>query len=40
MYLTPWSRVIIEKLIVVKIVQKFLSFYGTLRFISVYALWN
>jgi hypothetical protein len=31
-YLTPWSKFLIEKLIVTQIVKKFLAFYGTRRF--------
>jgi hypothetical protein len=31
--LTPWSRVLLEKLTVLQLVKKFLAFYGTRRFI-------
>ena len=33
---TPWSRVILEKLIVSQLVKKFPAFYGTRRFITAY----
>jgi hypothetical protein len=36
-YLTPWSRVLREKKqIVTQLVNKFLAFYGTHRFITMY----
>jgi hypothetical protein len=34
--LTPWSRVILEKLTGSQLVKKFPAFYGTRRFITVY----
>jgi len=34
--LTPWSRVLLEKLIVTQLVKRFLTFYGTQRFITVF----
>jgi hypothetical protein len=34
--LTPWSRALLEKLIVTQIVKKFPVFYGTRRFITVF----
>ena len=34
--LTPWSRVILEKLIGSKLVKKFPAFYGTRRFITIF----
>jgi len=34
--LTPWSRVLPEKLTVTQLVKKFLVFYGTRRFITVF----
>jgi len=32
--LTPWSRVLLEKLTVSQLVKKFLALYGTRRFIT------
>jgi hypothetical protein len=32
--LTPWSRVLLEKLTVLQLVKKFPAFYGTRRFIT------
>ena len=32
--LTPWSRVLLEKLTGFQLVKKFPAFYGTLRFIT------
>jgi len=32
--LTPWSRVLLEKLTVFQLVKKFSAFYGTRRFIT------
>jgi len=34
--ITPWSKVLLEKLIVTQLVKKFLDFYGTPRFITVF----
>jgi hypothetical protein len=34
--ITPWSRVLPEKLNYPKLLKKFLAFYGTGRFITVY----
>ena len=34
--LTPWSRILLEKLIGVQLVKKFLAFYGTRRFITAF----
>ena len=34
--LTPWSRVLLEKLTSFQLVNKFPAFYGTLRFISTF----
>jgi hypothetical protein len=34
--LTPWNRVLLEKLIVTQLVKKFPAFYGTRRFITVF----
>jgi hypothetical protein len=34
--LTPWSRILLEKLIVAQLVQQFPVFYGTRRFITVF----
>jgi hypothetical protein len=34
--LTPWSRVLLEKLTGSKLVKKFPAFYGTQRFITAY----
>jgi hypothetical protein len=34
--LTPWSRVILEKLIGLQLVKKLLAFYGTRRFITAF----
>jgi len=34
--LTPWSRVLLEKLIGFKLVKKFPKFYGTGRFITAF----
>jgi hypothetical protein len=36
MYVTPYSRVIFEKLTFTQLVKKFPAFYGTRRFITVY----
>jgi hypothetical protein len=33
---TPWSRVLLYKLIVAQLVKKFLAFCGTLRFITMF----
>jgi len=33
--LTPWSRVLLEKLASLQLVKKFLAFYGTRRFLTV-----
>jgi hypothetical protein len=35
-WLTPWSRVCLEKLVVTQLVKKFPAFYGTRRFITVF----
>jgi hypothetical protein len=35
-WLTPWSRVLLEKLTVTQLVKKFPAFYGTRRFITVF----
>jgi hypothetical protein len=32
----PWNRVLLEKLIPSQLVRKFLAFYGTERFITVF----
>jgi hypothetical protein len=34
--LTPWSRVLLEKLTDLKLVKKFPAFYGTLRFVTAF----
>jgi hypothetical protein len=34
--LTPWSRVLLEKLTVTQLVEKFSAFYGTCRFIILF----
>jgi hypothetical protein len=34
--LTPWSRVLPEKLVVLQLNKKFLAFYGTRRFITTF----
>jgi len=34
--LTPWSRVLLEKLTVFQLVKKFPAFYGTLTFITAF----
>jgi hypothetical protein len=34
--LPPWSRVLLEKLIVTQLVKKFPTFYGNRRFITVF----
>jgi len=34
--LTPWSRVLLEKLTGLQLVKKFLTFYGTQRFITTF----
>jgi len=34
--LTPWSRVLLEKLTVTQLIKKFLAFYGTRMFITVF----
>jgi hypothetical protein len=34
--LTPWSRVLLEKLTGMQIVKKFPAFYGTRRFINAF----
>jgi hypothetical protein len=36
-YITPWSRVLLEKLIVAPVVEKFPSFHSARRFIVVFA---
>jgi hypothetical protein len=36
MKLTPWNRIVLEKLIFVQLVKKLLGFYGTQGFIYVY----
>jgi hypothetical protein len=36
MRLTPWSRVILEKLIFAQLVEKFLAFYGTRKLNTVF----
>jgi hypothetical protein len=33
--LTPWSRVLLEKLLVLQLIKKFTAFYGTRKFITV-----
>ena len=33
--LTPWSRVLLEKLLVLQLIKKFPSFYGTRKFITI-----
>jgi len=33
---TPWSRVVFKKLMIIQLVKKFLTFYGTRRSITVY----
>jgi hypothetical protein len=33
--LTTWSRILLEKLRVTPVVKKFLTFYGTLKFITI-----
>jgi hypothetical protein len=35
-YITPWSRVLLEKLIGPQLVKKFPAFYGTRRFITAF----
>jgi hypothetical protein len=35
-FLTPWSRVLLEKLTCLKLVKKFPAFYGTRRFITAF----
>jgi hypothetical protein len=35
--LTPWSRVLLEKLTGLQLVKKFPTFYGTRKFITVFA---
>jgi hypothetical protein len=35
--LTPWSRVLLEELTGLKLVKKFLAFYGTQMFITTFA---
>jgi len=35
-FLTPWSRVLIEKLTGFQLVKKFPAFYGTRRFITAF----
>jgi len=35
-YITPWSRVPVEKIIVTHLVKKFPAFYGTRKFITVF----
>jgi hypothetical protein len=35
-YLTPWSRVLLEKLTGSQLVKKFPAFYGTRRFITAF----
>jgi len=34
---TPWSRVVLEKLTVTQLVKKFPTFYGTQMFINMFA---
>jgi len=34
--LTPWSRVLLEKLIISQLVKKLFAFYGTRMFITVF----
>jgi hypothetical protein len=34
--LSPWSRVVLEKLIVAQLFKKFIAFHGTPRFITVF----
>jgi len=34
--ITPWSRVLLEKLVVTQLVKKYYYFYGTRRFITVF----
>jgi hypothetical protein len=34
--LTPWNRVLLEKLTVLQLVKKFISFYGTKRLITTF----
>jgi hypothetical protein len=36
LWLIPWSRFFLEKLIVTQLIKKFLTFYGTRRFINVF----
>jgi len=33
---TPWNRVLVDKLTAPQLVKKFLSFYGTWRFITAF----
>jgi hypothetical protein len=35
-FLSPWNRVLFEKLIVTQLVKKFAAFYGLRRFITVF----
>jgi len=35
--LTPWSRVLLEKLPIIQLLTKFRAFYGTRKFITVFA---
>jgi len=35
-YLTPWSKVLLEKLTVTQLVKKFSAFCGTWRFFSIF----
>jgi hypothetical protein len=34
--LTPWKRVLLEKLIITQLAKKFPAFYGTQRFITIF----
>jgi len=36
--LTPWSNVLIEKLTITQLVKKFLAFWGTRRFVTVFTI--
>jgi hypothetical protein len=36
-WLTSWSRVLLEKLIITQLVKKFATFYGTRKFITIFA---
>jgi len=35
-YLTPWNRILLEKLLVTQLVKKFPAFYGIRKFITVF----